>query len=364
MGKRINKIKEWYFRYERHAGIAALMFGFVWDNLTLTRIDLWLDNLILFSYLTIAGASVVLLNLHDAGRIRIRNAHQLDWWLPLIMQFAFGGIFSGYVVFYSRSGSLVSSWPFILGLAALLIGNEAFRGRYERMIFRMSIFYVALFSFCIFYIPILAKAIGDFVFLLSGAVSLVVFGLIVLFLRHKARAYMRGARQRLFLSIGSIYLAFNVLYFTNIIPPLPLSLKDLDLFYSVTRVSTGGYEVTYEPKTWYEKLPFVPEEYTYIPGTTLYAFSAVFAPTGISTSVRHRWSYFDERTRTWRITSTVGFGIVGGRDGGYRGYSIRNNLTSGKWRVDVVTARGQLLGRKTFYLVEAPPAPDIEHGVR
>ena len=39
---------------------------------------------------------------------------------------------------------------------------------------------------------------------------------------------------------------------------------------------------------------------------------------------------------------------IGGRDGGYRGYSIKNDVTAGKWRVNVKTGDGKLIGRVGF----------------
>jgi hypothetical protein len=361
MQKRLILLKTYYERYERYAMAGALLFGFVFDNLTLTRIDLWLDNLILGSYLTIVGGCAVLLNLHDAGRIRIRSAHTLDWILPLTMQFAVGNLFSGYIVFYLRSGSLAKSWPFLLFLAFFFLGNELFRSRYQRMAFRMGIFYIALFSFSIFSVPVLFNAIGVGIFILSGVASLVVFVGIAYLQSRVAPAYTRGARPILVQTIGAIYLIFNFFYFTNIIPPIPLSLKELGVYHSVERGTEGGlYRVSYEPKRWYEYLPLVRETYEQLPGQPVYAYSAVFAPTDIRTPILHRWSYRDERTGRWASAGAVRFQIAGGRDGGFRGYSTKSGVTPGLWRVEVVTSRGQLLGRKTFHVVAGKALPELE----
>jgi hypothetical protein len=47
---------------------------------------------------------------------------------------------------------------------------------------------------------------------------------------------------------------------------------------------------------------------------------------------------------------------VGGRDGGFRGYSFKKNIQPGTWRVDVETAEGLLLGRIGFEVVTASEA--------
>jgi len=44
----------------------------------------------------------------------------------------------------------------------------------------------------------------------------------------------------------------------------------------------------------------------------------------------------------------VKFPIVGGREGGYRAYSVKSQPASGRWRVDIETAEGQLIGRVPF----------------
>jgi hypothetical protein len=74
----------------------------------------------------------------------------------------------------------------------------------------------------------------------------------------------------------------------------------------------------------------------------------VFAPIQLKTNVVHIWRRYDETTRMWRTESTVKFPIVGGREGGYRAYSIKSRPASGRWRVDIETAEGLLIGRIPF----------------
>lgn len=119
----------------------ALFFaGFVWDNLTLTSVELWLDNLILLGYLMLAGTSIIVLNARDSGRLQNSFVTKMAGILPIAMQFAFGGLFSGLVVFYWRSSALIASWPFLLLLGVLFLGNEFFRTRYLRLTFQLSVF--------------------------------------------------------------------------------------------------------------------------------------------------------------------------------------------------------------------------------
>ena len=53
--------------------------------------------------------------------------------LVAITQFALGCLLSGFCVFYIRSASITSSWPFLLAMAAIFIGNEYMRRYHARL---------------------------------------------------------------------------------------------------------------------------------------------------------------------------------------------------------------------------------------
>ena len=180
MNKIFTRTRILYEKYETYFMPAAFITGFTWDNLTLKRIDLWFENLILGLYLLLIFASIIFINSREARRRKFQAGELSAVLVPYIMQFAFGGIFSGFFVFYSRSAQLASSWPFLLFLLAILIGNEFFRSRYSRFTFQVSIFYIALFSYAIFIIPILTGKLGAGVFLASGLASLAALGIILL----------------------------------------------------------------------------------------------------------------------------------------------------------------------------------------
>ena len=44
--------------------------------------------------------------------------------------------------------------------------------------------------------------------------------------------------------------------------------------------------------------------------------------------------------------------IAGGREGGYRGYTIKQRVMPGDWRVDVETPEGRIIGRVSFRVEE------------
>lgn len=353
------KYKEFFKRNERYLSGGALLLGFIIDNFTLTRIDLWFDNIVLLTYLTVALLAIIMINFYEEGILRGAFFERVRFVSPLVMQFAFGGLFSGFVIFYSRSASLATSWPFILVLIALLVGNEFFKKKYTRFTFRMSIFFVALFSFLIFYVPVVVKSISAFVFILSGVISIVLMTILIYSLKLFIPARIKKSKNALKWSIGIIFVAINIFYFTNIIPPIPLSLKNISTHYFIERTVQGDYLAISEVEKWYNFL--IPNNTIYVsPGEPVYVFSSVFAPTKLNTQIFHKWQYYDEANDNWIESDRLGFAISGGRDGGYRGYTMKSNVPEGLWRVDVVTKRNQLLGRVKFMAVEVDREVDLE----
>jgi hypothetical protein len=168
--------------------------------------------------------------------------------LPALVQFVFGGLMSGFLIFYVRGASLGASWPFLLVLLLLFFGNEFMRSRYEQLIFQINVLFFLLFSYMTFLLPVLVRRIGDLVFLASGLASLGCILLFLLLLRQMVPTLVILHRRALLISIGCIYLTFNLFYFLNLIPPLPLSLTNIGIYHSVTKTPEGGYVTAYEKK--------------------------------------------------------------------------------------------------------------------
>lgn len=357
-----NAWKEKYERYERHISSIALVSGFILDSITLNRIDRLFENAILFFYLIVAGLGIILINLSEQGRWGGRFSRFHTFFLILI-QFSFGALFSAFTIFYFRSSSLAVSWPFILFLAGLLIANELLKTRYQKLIFQITIFFVTIFSLTIFYVPIITKTLGVWTFIISGIVSLVLITLFIYLLYRFVPERVVGSKKALATSIGVIFLIINLLYFTNIIPPIPLSLKEAEVFHLVEKNPAGGYKVEREVRPWYEFLfPF--ERVTLVPNKPLYVLSSVFAPTNLNTDIVHEWQYFDEKTKRWATAGEVRFAIEGGADGGYRGFSQKSNLFPGYWRVDIETPRGQMIGRLKFKIIDSQKSFSVESQIK
>ena len=66
---------------------------------------------------------------------------------------------SGFCVFYIRSASLTSSWPFLLAMAAVFIGNEYMRRYHARLVFSALLLFFALYSYAIMLVPVIGLLI-------------------------------------------------------------------------------------------------------------------------------------------------------------------------------------------------------------
>ena len=344
----LKKLTAYFQKYERHIGIATLIGGFIFDNFFLVSPDNVRDNIGFILYLSIASLSILLINIFRKGYV-----HSIALF---IMQFVLGGLFSMSLVFYSRGATLEASWPFLMTLVLYMIANEFLKKHYLLLAAQISAFFIALYTYLIFVAPVLLRRMDDYVFLLSGAASLVFITLFIIILSFVNKAEIKKSRKALVTVIPSIFILINVFYFTNLIPPIPLLLKDMSVHHSVMRVN-AEYIVESEEKE--NGSFFSPIEVHVAPGEDIYVFSSVFAPVSLTADLRHVWQYYDERSGRWSARSDVRIPIYGGRAGGYRMYSVKSNLEEGLWRVDVTTARGQIIGRIKFKVEKVETVPKL-----
>jgi len=347
------RIFAFWQKYEHHLGVGALAVGFSFDLIVAKSPQSVFDNILLVSYLFIAASIIVILNLRKRRVAEESQAEPLV--LLLILQFCFGGLASNMLVLYGKSGTLAGSAFFIALLVALVFGNEYLRGRYAQLRFNIAVYYFLLLTYSVIAAPTwIFHAIGPGIFFLSGLISLAVMSLfgLVLFV-----AVLRGNRKRqlqqIVVLIGTIFIIFNGLYFFDIIPPVPLSLKDIGVYHSVLKSSTGDYLVLYEPAPWYVFWRDTSATLHYEPGQSAYCFSSVYAPTQLSTPIYHVWEYYNTAGKNWVPMGKISYDISGGRQDGYRGFSATAALVPGQWRCDVETQSGALIGRITFTAVES-----------
>jgi hypothetical protein len=207
----------------------------------------------------------------------------------------------------------------------------------------------ALVGFCFFtfFLPVLT-GIMNWIMVVLGAVLSLALALRVLELVYQGqtgRSRMEVVKAGLpAVAVVAVLVAF---YFLNWIPPVPLSLKLGGIYHQVEKVD-GAYHLTFEKPAWYQVMkrsdnPLHGEG-------PAYCFTAVFAPVDLKTTVYHRWQYRMESSgkRDFSTTDRIPIRISGGREGGYRGYTSKQHVPPGDWRVDVETEDGRVIGRVRF----------------
>jgi len=306
----------------------------------------------------IVAVCIILINMQEHDSKNESDPDKLHFWLVNALQWFFGGLLSTYLVFYFRSGTLAVSWPFFVILAAAFIANERLKKHYARLTFQISILFLSIMLFSAYIVPVIMHQIGQSIFIISSIVSVVVLALFLWILRLSASEKFAKSRRPLFFSLTGIFVIINALYFYNIIPPLPLSLKDAGIYQAFTVNGPGNYTAQSEDQGIWGFLRSG-ETIHAIPGTTLYAYSAIFSPTSFKTSVIHEWQQYDDVAKAWATRGRVTLATAGGRDGGYRTFSSEENLAPGKWRVNVKTPEGQIIGRLSFDLIAASSTPAL-----
>ncbi|MBI4132692.1 MAG: DUF2914 domain-containing protein, partial [Candidatus Sungbacteria bacterium] len=311
------KTKAWYRAYERVLIPATLFLGFVADYVTFKHIQVSTSLTVLLVYFVLAGVAIAFTHYYDAARVSVR-LRVVRLFAPLAIQYTFGALLGASFVFYWYSASFSASWPFIAIIALLMVGNEALRRHAERGAVQLCLYYFITFSFFSVAIPYLANGLESRLFLLAGLASLAFMYAYTGFV-SVARDELRKQRTLILHVAFGIFVVMNALYFSNIIPPIPLSLREAGAYHEVRR-SNGGYLLRGEHETIRDRL--VPGQAMHLgPRERLYVYTAIFAPTDLRTSIYHQWYYYDETRSTWEKRDRLSFSITGGRREGYRGYS-------------------------------------------
>ncbi len=342
--------QENYRRYERLIPIFSFVGGFLWDSATLTRIDRLSDNLILLIYYLLASAAIMFMHLVDTERVKQLIFYRFRPWYPLAIQFFFGGLFSSYVIFYFQSASFTKSAIFLGLLILLFIGNEFLEKRLENVYLQSVLHFLVGFSFLIFFLPVIIGVMNVWMFLLSATIGLLFSIGMWWWLSVWREAIPRFQFRRIQVGLIGLWGILVGFYFFNWIPPVPLSLKTGGVYHHVQREGER-YLLKMERPAWYQFWKQQDNPFHWQPGDTVFCFTAVFAPTRLEKSIVHHWQVFNEYQNDWITTDRLLFPIRGGRLEGYRGYTYKRNVRPGKWRVNVETPDGLLLGRIPFHIV-------------
>lgn len=259
-----------------------------------------------------------------------------------VLQFLYGGIFSALFIFYFLSSSSLPGYFVVVGLGALLVGNEFLESAYSELSLSWAFFALSAIMFFNFALAHLFRSINTFWFYAGTLIAL----LVVVVLRRMSKADSATVAPAIGLTVLML-----LLHAMNAIPPVPLVKKQMLVAHEMTKTGRG-YEALVESPEW-QFWRGSSREFHRRGGERVYCFTSVFVPRGIETTIRHRWQILEDGL--WKDAGVIPFRIAGGRDTGYRGFTWKQNIANGQWRVIAESESGAAIGIVSFRVVSGEP---------
>jgi len=340
----MKKLLAFFHKNEKWLTPVVLIGGFILDNLTLRRSDLLIENILLLLYFVVLMSALLLFHKLQSRLSKSVQSLGFESFLFLVIQFIFGGLFSALTVFYIKSASFFASWPFLLVLFGGMIATEYFKKHFNQFLVQLTALYLLLFTYSIVLVPLIVRSIGTIIFLLSGIVSLVLItGYLFLFQKTVPQFFVKRKLKITGVIVG-VFVMMNFFYVSDLIPPIPLALKESGVYKSVVRTNDNYAFSSFESDFAWLSLK---QEYDIPKGSSVSFYSSIYAPIKFEQFITHEWQKKNSDNK-WTTVSRVRFPIYGGRESGYRGYSTSSQVTKGEWRVLVKINSGQILGGETF----------------
>src|SRR5580765_3463055 len=354
----LQRLRLYAARNERRLAVSFFVAGFLFDILTLGRIDSWLTIAQQATYLLLITVVLVQMLLSEQ-RSEQRPAPEpaaasrwKRWYLEYrnpAIHFLLGALLSAYTLFFFTSSSLLVSFGFMGVLVLLLVANESARFKALGLPFKFALLGLCYLAFFAYVVPVLIGQTGLAVFLLSMAVGCVPLAAV-------AFLVLPQAKRKILVPLGCVLFLFLTFYLFRIIPPVPLSIPFMGVYHGVERTD-AGYRLTHERPFW-RIWHNGDQRFLAQAGDKVHIYFRVFSPSRFSDQVLLRW--YRHESKGWALQDTIPIKIVGGREEGFRGYGFKTNYQTGKWKVQVETTDGREIGRIYFSVESVPIALGLE----
>ena len=261
--------------------------------------------------------------------------------------FFLGSVLAYSLIYYSSLSDIFSVWPLFLIILIAIILNETLKDK----IFDISIFMLAINFYFILNTPIFLGEVSNSSFYLSLIIAFVFNFFIIQLLKF---IYYEPAHNFLYLMfLFLLPLMIYSLYYFKYLPAVPLKLNDANFYSYIEKVNDEYYKEEIK-KNIIKNFFFLKDiqiDKKNLSDNQLYFFSAILSPRNakIKSLVTHNWEKYNVKNKNWEEKLVVNFPIYGDREGGYRGYSVKNNLEPGEWRVKVL-ADERIIGIKKVFI--------------
>jgi hypothetical protein len=344
----------YYEKHELRLSLAFFLGGFVFDVLTLSDIDDPISIAQQVAYIAIMGFILCydFVNGEEAELQRGPGFVRRFWaYRMLVLHFFLGSLLSIYSLFFLKSASFFSSVVFVLFLLGMMVGNELKSVQKSGLDFKIALYVICVFCFFSMVIPILLGFVGMLPFLLSLVATAAFVWAMYKTLEGRVGSII--LRRRLLAPGAIVALAFSAFYLIGWIPPVPLSATKMGVYHRVEKPPGDTYHL-YHERPWWKFWRSGDQDFRAEPGDKIFFFVSVFSPARFDDSVYLRWSQHHPKLG-WQGTDRIPMRIVGGRKGGYRGFTTKSNFSPGDWRVSVETSDSREIGRMYFTVEAAEP---------
>jgi hypothetical protein len=361
----LQRLRLYAVRNERRLAVSFFVAGFLFDILTLGRIDSWLtiaQQAIYLLLITLVLVQMLVSEQRSSQRSEQRPASESAadsrwkrWYLEYrnpAIHFLLGALLSAYTLFFFKSSSLLVSFGFMGVLVLLLVANESARFKALGLPFKFALLGLCYLAFFAYVVPVLIGQTGLAVFLLSMAVGCVPLGAVAFLATRE--------RKKILVPLGCVLVLFLTFYLFRLIPPVPLSISFMGVYHGVERTD-AGYRLTHERPFW-RIWHNGDQRFRAQPSDKVHIYFRVFSPSRFSDQVLMRWYRYERKAgaEDWALQDTIPIKIVGGREEGFRGYGVKTNYQTGKWKVQVETTDGREIGRIYFSVESVPIALGLE----
>ena len=356
---RLNRLKLYYEKNERKVAVWSFVGGFLFDIVTLDRIDSWFTIGQQVVYIVVIGIALMQMFFQEGRPERdvasmgaIKRAYYE--YRNAIVHFILGSLLSLYTLFFFKSSSLFVSFGFMAILVALLVVNESELFKKLGLSFKFALLSICILSFSASVVPVFIGSIGMLVFLAAMLIGCIPLAVINRRIRIHAPERTQQARRQILLPFGCVLALFLTLYLFRLIPPVPLSIQHIGVYHGVERQG-DSFVLSHERPFW-RFWDNGDQKFLAQTGDKVYVFFRIFSPARFADQVLMRW-YWRDGGGKWQLQDSIPINIVGGRAQGFRGYGMKANYQPGAWKLQVETTDEREIGRVYFDLQTAPSAP-------
>lgn len=264
--------RQYQYKYRKFIPATFFFAGFAWDAFSLGQSAGIIDLMLLILYVSLAALILLWVARYKIAHDRIRS---LDEYAPqytlekdesvqnkapyMLLQFIYGSLLSALFVLYFISAGALGAiiWTLIIG--GLLITNEYLEDDYKRFTLNWAMLGLCSILVLNFILPTLVGSISAVWFYLSTLLGTSCVVLLKRFAEQQYRVSLTAIDQSLYVNLAPskqrlgriqptllIGMFMIIVYQMNIIPPVPLVKRDMQVGLDLQRIQNGRYKTTYQ----------------------------------------------------------------------------------------------------------------------